>query len=158
MGDIFNQVGQAFVQAIPTIVFVALLLFILRRIFFRPLAGVLKAREELTKGAVARAKERTALAESRAAEYEALWLKARQQVYSQREADRKAALAARDEVIRQARVEAEATVRAAQAVLAVEADVARQKLAEQSSGLVSEIVQTILAGAVPPTGPGEARS
>lgn len=158
MGDIFNQVGQAFVQAIPTIVFVALLLFILRRIFFRPLAGVLKAREELTKGAVARAKERTALAESRAAEYEALWLKARQQVYSQREADRKAALAVRDEVIRQARVEAEATVRVAQAALAAEANVARQKLAEQSADLAGEIVQTILAGAVPPAGPGEARS
>lgn len=155
MGNIGQELAQAFVQAIPTVVFVALLLFILRRIFFRPLAGVLKAREEQSKGAVARARERAVQADARAAEYEALWLKARQEVYTQREAERKQAVAARDEVVRQARAKAEATVKVAQADLAAQVEQARKELAQPSAALADQIAAVILAEPAP--GAGEAQ-
>jgi F-type H+-transporting ATPase subunit b len=157
MGNIGQELAQAFVQAIPTVVFVALLLFILRRIFFRPLAAVLKARDEQSKGAVARAKERAAQADARAAEYEALWLKARQEIYSQREAERKEAVATRDELVKQARAKADATVKAAQADLAAQAEQARQELAQSSAALADQIAGVILAEPAPVSGAGEAR-
>lgn len=156
MVNIGQELAQAFVQAIPTVVFVALLLFILRRIFFQPLSAVLKARDEQSKGAVARARERAALADARAAEYEALWVKARQEVYSQREVERREAVVARDEVVRQARAKAEATVKAAQADLAAQADQARRELGQSSATLADQIAAVILAEPASPKGAGEA--
>jgi len=157
MGNIGQELAQAFVQAIPTVVFVVVLLFILRRIFFRPLAAVMKARDEQSKGAVARAKERAAQADARAAEYEALWLKARQEIYGQREGERREAVAARDEVVRQARAKAEATVKAAQADLAAQAEQARGELAQSSAALADQIVGVILAEPASSGGAGEGR-
>lgn len=155
MGNIGQQIGQAFVQAIPTVIFVSLLVFILRRIFFGPLAAVMKARDAQSKGAVARAKERAAEAEARTAEYEAMMLKARQGIYAQLEAQRREAVAARDEVIRQARARAEGTVKAAQAELAAQAQQARGELAQSSTALAEQITATILPA--PAAGPLEER-
>jgi F-type H+-transporting ATPase subunit b len=152
MGNIGQEIGQAFVQAIPTVIFVALLVFILRRVFFRPLSAVMRERDEQSKGAVARARERAAQAEGRTAEYEALWLKARQEVYRELEAERKEAVARRDEVIRHARERAEATVKAAQADLAAQAEQARHDLAQSSAALADQIVGVILAEPAPTGG------
>jgi len=155
MGNIGEELAQAFVQAIPTVIFVTLLVFILRRIFFGPLAAVMKARDEQSKGAVARAKERAAHADARAAEYEAEWLKARQEIYSQREADRREAVAARDELLKQARARAEATVKAAQAELAAQAEQARGELAQSSAALADQIVRVLLPRPIPGVGATE---
>jgi len=146
MGDIFNQIGQAFVQAIPTIVFVGLLAFILRRLFFGPLGAVLKKRDEQTRGALERARERAGLAESIAAEYEEAWQRARREIYALREKDRRAALELREEIIQEARAQSETKVKEAQASLAEEAKAARAELATTSQSLAAEIVETILAG------------
>ena len=155
MGDIFNKIGQAFVQAIPTVVFVGLLVFVLRRLFFRPLSEVLKAREQQSKGALERARERTALAESKAAEYEAVWLKARREVYALREQDRRSALSEREVVIRQARSRSEEVVREAQTSLAREAETAKSELIRVSHGLAAEIADTVLGGGGTLTGTNE---
>ena len=64
-------------------------MLILDRFFFRPLTAVLKKREEETTGAMARAREQTAAAEEKARQYEAAFQAARQEVYRQREADRR---------------------------------------------------------------------
>jgi F-type H+-transporting ATPase subunit b len=146
MGDIFGQVGQAFVQAIPTIIFVTLLVSILKRLLFQPVGNVLKTREEQTKGALVRAAQRAALAATKAEEYEAAWQKARQGIYGLREADRRAALAGRDEVIRQARERAEQLVKEARASLAAQGEAARRELVPASQSLAEEIASTILAG------------
>src|SRR5215469_488640 len=160
MGQIFDQVGQAFVQAIPTIIFITILLFVLRRLVFQPVGDVLKTRDEQTKGALLRARERAALAGTKAEEYEAAWLKARQKIYGLRETDRRAALAARDDVIRQARERAEGVVKDARASLAAQGEAARRELVPASQSLAEEIASTILAapsGGLPPgAGAGEA--
>ena len=148
MGDLFNQIGQLFVQATPTVIFVVILLFILKRLFFGPVAEVLKARDEQTKGALVRARERAALVQAKAAEYEAAWHEARQEIFALREADRRKALAARDEVIRQARARAEATVNEAQASLEAQGEVARRELAEKSVSLARDIAAAILPAPV----------
>jgi len=157
MGNIGQELSQAFVQAIPTVIFVALLVFILRRIFFGPVAVVMKARDEQSRGAVAHAKERAAQADARAAEYEAQWLKARQEIYSQREADRREAVAKRDELLKQARARAEATVKAAQTELATQAEQARGELAQSSAALANQIVGVLLPAPAPAGGVAEGK-
>ena len=146
MGNIFSQIGQAFVQAIPTVVFVGLLVFILRRLFFQPVAAVMKERDRQSKGAVERARERMALAEKRAADYEAVWQKARSEIYALREQDQRSALAAREEAIRQARGQAEASVKDAQKALAAEASAVQAELTRSTQALASQIVSAILDG------------
>ncbi len=160
MGQIFEQVGQAFVQAIPTIIFIAILVSVLNRLLFQPVGDVLKRRDEQTKGALMQARERTALAGTKAEQYEAAWQKARQEIYGLRETDRRTALAARDEAIRQARERAEALVKDARASLAEQGEAAQRELAPASQSLAEEIARTILsepgAGSTPGSGPGEA--
>ena len=99
MGDILHQLGQLFLQSIPTVVFVFFLLVILDWLFFRPLTQVLRKREDATVGALARAREQSAAAQDKAREYEAAFQAARQEVYRQREEDRKAALQEITEVV-----------------------------------------------------------
>jgi F-type H+-transporting ATPase subunit b len=149
MQEILREVGQAFVQAIPTVIFVGLLVLILQRLFFRPLTGVLEAREDATKGARERARQRAALAEAEGQEYEAAWQKARQEVYRQRDADRRAALAGRETVLQQARARAESLVQEAQVALGSEAQAARAELGLASRTLAEEVAQAVLGGPEP---------
>ena len=151
MGNIFSQIGQAFVQAIPTVAFVGILVFILKRLFFQPVAAVMKERDLQGKGAVERARERLALAEKRAAEYEAAWQKARREIYAWREQDRRTAVSEREEAIRQARAKGEVSVKAAQTALAEDATSAETELARSGQALADQIVNAILGG------PGETR-
>jgi F0F1-type ATP synthase membrane subunit b/b' len=144
MGEMFRQLGHLFLQTVPTVLFVFLLFVILDRIFFRPLSAVLKRREELTLGALVRAGEHAAAAESKTREYEAAFQAARQEVYRQQEAERGSSLAEREAAVQNAREKAEAMIREAQAQLAgevarvkVELDSACRLLAEEiSQGLV----------------------
>ncbi len=146
MEQILDQLGQLFVQAIPTILFVTVLVPILNRLLFRPVSDVLKTRDEKTKGALVRARERVALAGTKAEEYEAAWQKARQEIYSLRQADRRAALAAREEVIGKAHERAEGLMKDARASLAAQGEAARRELVPASQSLAEEIAGTILAG------------
>ena len=150
-----REVGQLFIQAIPTVIFVGFLVFILERLFFRPVAAVLKRREEASSGALERARQRTALAEAKAQEYEALWQKARQEIHRLRDADRRTTLASRDEVIRSARERAEALVRESQNALAREAEAARAELARTGSALAADLAEAILGRPEPASGEGE---
>ena len=71
MNDIFRQLGNLFAQSVPTALLILLLLVILDRIFFRPLAKVLRDREAASSGALERAKEHRKSVAAKAAEYEA---------------------------------------------------------------------------------------
>ena len=68
MGDTFRQLGHLFLESTPTVVLLFILFLILERILFRPVADVLKKREELTVGALAQAREQSAAAGRKARE------------------------------------------------------------------------------------------
>ncbi len=144
MGDTFRQLGHLFLQTVPTVVFVFLLFVILNRIFFRPLTAVLKKREELTVGALARAREQTAAVESKTREYEEAFQAARQEVYRQREADRRTHLTERDAALLRAREQAEALIREAQAKLAEEVARTKSELQIACRPLAEEISQSLV--------------
>jgi F-type H+-transporting ATPase subunit b len=144
MGDTFHQLGQLFVQAIPTVVMVFLLFIILERILFRPLIATMKKREELTVGALARAREEAAAVEAKTRQYEEAFQAARQEVYRQREADRHSNLEQRDAALRQARGQADALIHGAQADLAKEVERAKTELDGACVPLAEEISQSLV--------------
>jgi F-type H+-transporting ATPase subunit b len=157
MGDIFRQLGQLFLQATPTVILVFLLFVILDRIFFRPIMAVLKQREELTVGALARAREQATTAGTKTREYEEAFQAARQEVYRQREADRHTNLEHRDAALRNARERAELLTREAQAALAAEVDRAKAELDAACQPLAEEISESLVGPETTPGGQGRLR-
>ena len=144
MGDTFHQLGQLFLETIPTVVMVFLLFVILDRILFRPLIAVMKQREDLTVGALARAREQAASVETKTREYEAAFQAARQEVYRQRETDRHSSLEQRDAALRTAREQADLVIRNAQAELAAEVTRAKAELDGACQPLAEEITQSLV--------------
>jgi F0F1-type ATP synthase membrane subunit b/b' len=153
MGDILSRLGHLFVQSAPTVIFVFLLLLFLERLFFRRLNEVLKEREARTAGALDRAREQASAAEMRSREYDAAFQTVRQELYRQREIERKEAVAEREETLRKAREQMDARLAEMQAGLAAEVQNARNDLAVACQTLAREITETLLAnGNKPPTG------
>jgi len=144
MGDILNQLGQLFLQSVPTVIFVFLLLVILDWLFFRPLTRILMEREDATVGALARAREQAGAASDKAREYEEAFQAARQEVYRQREAERKAALREREATIGHARWEAELLRQEGQGALRREVEVVKQQLQATCRSLAQEITEVVL--------------
>jgi F-type H+-transporting ATPase subunit b len=157
MGDTFHQLGQLFIQTIPTVVLVFFLFIILDRILFRPLTGVMKQREELTVGALVRAREQMATAETKTKEYEAAFQSARQEIYRQREIDRHTNLEQRDAALRKTREQAEVLIREAQAALTAEVARAKAELDAACQPLAEEISESLVGPETTPGGQGRLR-
>src|SRR5579875_3900967 len=136
MGDTLRLLQHDFLSSIPTIVFVILLLIILERLFFRPIAKTLEKRAERTVGALERAKEQVSAAEAKSRQYESALAAARQELYNR----------------------ADELVKNAQQALATEVSIAKQQLSSSCQALAEEIVETLLAESAVPTADGGNRS
>jgi|SRR5579875_1238291 len=158
MGDTLRLLQHDFLSSIPTIVFVILLLAILERLFFRPIAKTMEKRAERTVGALERAKEQVAAAEAKSRQYESALLAARQELYDRSQEERQKALAEREAALRTARERAEELVKNAQQALANEVSLARQQLSSSCQALAEEITETLLAESAVPTAGGGNRS
>jgi F-type H+-transporting ATPase subunit b len=158
MTEIFRQLGQLFVQSLPTVLFVFFLLVILDRLFFRPMLAVLKKREDDTRGALERARAQAADSEAKARQYEEAFQAARQEVYRRREADRRDSLAEREKQLGKAREQSDAYLKEALEALAREAESARQELGRASAPLATKITEAVLSGDKFPGGREGARN
>lgn len=145
MEAILQKIGLYFVLSLPTVFFVFILLLVLERILFRRLEEVRQAREAATRGALKRARQEAVEAEEKWRQYEAAFQAARQDVYRLREADRREALAERDEALKRAREEAEAWLRDAQRDLAAEVESAKRELEQSTHALAAQIADAVLA-------------
>jgi F-type H+-transporting ATPase subunit b len=146
MNEILRQLGQLFVRSIPTVLFVFFLLVILDRLFFRPMLAVLKKREDETRGALERARAQAADSEAKARQYEETFQAARQEVYRQREADRRDSLAEREKQLGKAREQAEAHLKEALEALARDVESTKQELGQASAPLATQITEAVLSG------------
>lgn len=146
MRDILLQLQQLFVQSIPTVIFVFILLAILDRLFFRPLTRLLQQREDATFGALARAREQVAAAEAKWREYAAAIHAARQELYRLREEERRAALSERDAAIKKTRAQAESYGNEAQGKLRDEVAAAKLDLEKTARALGTEIAEALVGG------------
>jgi len=145
MNEIFGQLGQLFFETVPTVVFVFFLFVLLDRMLFRPVQKVLKQREEATAGAQARARAMMAEAEAKRLDYERGLQAARQDLYRQREGERRAAVEERARALADSRHHAEAMLAEAKAALAQEVAWARTSL-DSSCRQLAEFISEKLAG------------
>jgi F-type H+-transporting ATPase subunit b len=155
MQEIVRQLGELFLQAVPTVLIILLFYFILRAIFFKPLLKVMEERDARTVGAKKAAEAAQAAAAEKAQQYQNALKQARAQVYAEQEAERKKLLDERAELIKTARTAAVAQVAAAKERVAGEFAAARREIETTVVQLSAEIARRILQS--PPRPGGSAR-
>jgi len=147
MQEIFQQIGNLFVGAIPTIVLFIVLVFAYQFLVQGPLTATLKQRRALTEGAIEDAHKAIAQAEARAAEYSAQLRQARAEVYKVREQRVKQWNAERDAALEAARKLSSVKVSQAKSELEAEAATARQTIQGSVGELASQVVRAVLPAA-----------
>jgi F-type H+-transporting ATPase subunit b len=148
MQVIVHQLGELFLQAVPTVLIILLFYIILRTVFFKPLLAVMAERDARTVGAQKASEAAQAAAAAKIKQYQDALRQAREQVYAEQEAARKKLLEERAAQIKEARVKAAAEVSAAKARVAVELAAARGEVEASVAQLSAEIARRILQ--VPP--------
>src|SRR5438876_10751815 len=100
MQAIVHQLGELFLQAVPTVLIILLFYFILRAVFFKPLLAVMAERDSRAVGAQKAAEAAQAGAAQKVKQYQEALRQARGQVYAEQEAARKKLLDERAAQIR----------------------------------------------------------
>ena len=149
--DLLHQLGELFLAAAPTAIFVFLFYLFLRWSFFGPLLQVLADRQARIEGSRKDAESLTAAAQEKQRACREALRKARAEVLAEQESARRVVLEERGKVIRQARNRAGEEVQAAKARLANEIEAARKALETSGQQLAEEVARAILEPA------GEAR-
>jgi F0F1-type ATP synthase membrane subunit b/b' len=153
MQTIVHQLGELFLQAVPTVLVILLFYIILRAVFFKPLLAVMAEREARTVGAQKAAEAAQAAAAEKIKQYQEVLRQAREQVYAEQEAARKKLLDERAAQIKDARMKAAAEVSAAKARVAAELAAARRELEASVAQLSAEIARRILQAPPRPGAP-----
>jgi len=157
MQVIGHQLGELFLQAVPTVLIILLFYIILRAIFFKPLLAVMAEREARTAGAQKAAEAAQAAAAEKVKQYQEALKQARGQVYAEQEAARKKLLEERAAQLKEARAKATAEVNAAKERIAGELAAARREVEATVSQLSAEIARRILQAPRPGAPASEAR-
>jgi F-type H+-transporting ATPase subunit b len=144
MQTIVHQLGELFLQAVPTVLIILLFYIILRALFFKPLLAVMAERDARTVGAQKASEVAQAAAAEKVKQYQDALKQARGQVYAEQEATRKKLLDARAAQIKDARTRAAGEVSAAKSRVAAEFAAARREVEATVAQLSAEIARRIL--------------
>jgi F0F1-type ATP synthase membrane subunit b/b' len=150
--EIFNQLGELFLAAVPTVIIVFLFYLFMRWSFFTPIQRVLAERHKRAEGALAEAETSRAAAHEKQRTYGEALKKARGEIFTQQESQRRRALDERQASINQARAAAQAGLQEAKKQIAADVQSVRTELERSSDALAGEIAEAILAGIS--SGPG----
>ena len=126
------------------IFFVLLLTALLNRLLFKPVLGVMAARERAVTSARELAERSATEARLASAEFEKKTAEARTELYRQMDEMRRAAMEERAEIMARTRAEAESEIAAASARLAAEAEEARRRLDADADALGAAVAERIL--------------
>jgi len=158
MQEIVLQLGELFLQAVPTVLIVLAFYLMLRALFFKPLLAVMVERDTRTAGARKAAAAAEAAAADKVKQYQEALRQARTRVYAEQEAARKKVLDERAALLKEARSKAAAEVAAGKERVAKELTAALQELKASVGQLAAEIARRVLQVAPRPGGPArEAR-
>src|SRR6202158_4291424 len=158
MQEIVHQLGELFLQAVPTVLIVLAFYLILRALFFKPLLAVMAERDARTARARTAAAPADAAAAEKVKQYQEALKRARAQVYAEQEAARKKVLDERGALLKEARNAAAAGGADAQEHAAKDMAAALLELKSPVEQLAAEIVRRVLQIAPRPGGPArEAR-
>ncbi|MGA2430639.1 MAG: ATP synthase F0 subunit B [Candidatus Acidiferrum sp.] len=151
MQEIVHQLGELFLQAVPTVLILLVFYFILRAIFFKPLLAIMAEREARTAGARKAAEAAQVNAAEKVKQYQGALQHARAKVYAEQEAARKTLLDERAALLKDARSKAAAEVAAAKERVAAELGAARREIEASVAQLSAEIARRVLQ--IPPQRP-----
>jgi F0F1-type ATP synthase membrane subunit b/b' len=158
MQQIVHQLGELFLQAVPTVLIVLAFYLVMRALFFKPLLAVMAEREARTVGARKAAAAAEAAAAEKLKQYQEALKKARGQVYAEQETARKKVLDERAARLKEARVKSAAEVASAKELVAKELADALREMRSTVEQLAAEIARRVLQIAPRPGGPArEAR-
>src|SRR5258706_2318937 len=147
---IVHQLGELFLGAVPAVVLILIVYFILKWLCFKPLLAVMAEREARSMGAQKAAEAAQAAAAEKLKQYQDALKQARAQLYVEQEAARKKLLDERAAVLKDARARSSAEVVAAKERMAAEFAAARRDLEAGISDLAAEIASRVLQ---PPRSP-----
>jgi F-type H+-transporting ATPase subunit b len=142
--DIVHQLGELFLQAVPTVLIVLAFFVIMRVVFFRPLLKVMEERETRTRGAQKAAEEAQASAGEKSKQYQEALQQARAKIYAMQEASRKKLMDEHALRIKEHRAQAAAQVSAAKERAAAELNAAQREIAGTIGLLSNEIARHVL--------------
>jgi F-type H+-transporting ATPase subunit b len=144
MDAILRQIGELLISSIPTMISLLIVWAGYRFIVHGKLEQVLEQRHALTEGAIQRAQEEIAKAETRTAEYEQRVREARAEVYKTQQANRQRILDARNAALADARKQAGDKVKEARASLVATMAASKAALREQADALADQVIESVL--------------
>ncbi len=153
--EILNQLGELFLEAVPTVIIVFFFYLFMRWSFFKPMERVLNERSRLAEGAKVEAEASRVAVREKLHTYNETLKKARTEIFTEQESQRRHTLDERQATINTARTTAQAALQEAKKGLAAEVQAARTELEQSSGALAGDIAEAILAGL--PSAPGGAR-
>jgi len=142
--QIVHQLGELFLQAVPTVLIVLIFYGVLRGLFFKPLLRVMAEREARTAGARKAAEAAQGAAAEKTKQYQEALRQERARVYAEQETARKKLLDERAALLKESRTKAAAEVRSAKDRVAKELAAARRDLEGSISQLAAEIARRVL--------------
>jgi len=153
--EIVNQLGELFLAAVPTVIIVFLFYLFMRWSFFRPMERVLSERRKRAEGARVEAEASRVTAHEKLRTYTEAMKKARAEIFTTQEVQRRRTLEERQATINAARATAQSALQEAKKGIVEDVKAARAELEQSKDSLASEIAEAILAG--PTSGPGSSQ-
>ena len=153
MQEIGHQLGELFLQAVPTVLILLLFYLVFRALFFKPLLQVMAERQTRTAGARKAAESAQAAAAEKTKRYQDALKQARAEVYSEQEAARKKVLDERSATLKAARSKAAAEVASGKERIAKELHAAVRDVEASVAQLSAEIARRILQAPPRPGSP-----
>ena len=142
--DIFHQLGELFLEAVPTVIIVFLFYLFMRWAFFAPIQKAMAERSARIEGARAEAAKVEAEARQELDAYHEALRKARGEIYAQQEAARQVVLDERAKLLKAMRGRAMEEVAVAKQKTEAESAAARAEVERQAPALGGEIARAIL--------------
>jgi F0F1-type ATP synthase membrane subunit b/b' len=147
--EILQQLGELFLEALPTVFIVFLFYLFMRWAFFGPIQKAMAERSARIEGARAEAAKVEADARQELDAYNEALKKARGEIYAEQEAARQAVLEDRAKLLKAMRSRAIEEVAAAKKKIAAEFEAARADLERQAPELAGQIARAILENPSP---------
>jgi F-type H+-transporting ATPase subunit b len=142
--EILRQIGNLFLQAVPTVVLVFLFYLFMRWAFFTPIQKAMAERESKIEGARKDAAAVQAAANQDLQNYNEALKKARAEIYAEQEAARQAIVEERAKNLKAMRTLAQKEVAEAKKKIDMELAAARKQIEASAPEIAGEIARSIL--------------
>jgi len=142
--EILRQIGNLFLQAVPTVVLVFLFYLFMRWAFFTPIQKAMAERESKIEGARKDAAAVQAAANQDLQNYNEALKKARAEIYAEQEAARQAIVEERAKNLKAMRTLAQKEVAEAKKRIDMELAAARKQIEASAPEIAREITSSIL--------------